>query len=164
MTFDLSERKNVEIENMTDKQMDIWSALYEKAKEQYHPEDVSPFVMAHHVVCALESEKGEIFTGFCIESCSGVMNLCAERVAALNMYVNSGQTVVKRLIAFMDKAPYGEGSGIPCGACREFFMQLNEKNGNMEIMVDFEKRETITLKEVTPYWWGKERYTNTNNT
>lgn len=34
--------------------------------------------------------------GFCIESCSGVMNLCAERVAALNMYVNSEQTVVKK--------------------------------------------------------------------
>ena len=28
----------------------------------------------------------------------------------------------------MDKAPYGEGDGIPCGVCREFFMQLNEKN------------------------------------
>ena len=66
--------------------MDIWERLYLKAKEQYAPQDVSPFVYAHHVVCAIESENGEIFTGFCIESCSGVMNLCAERVAALNMY------------------------------------------------------------------------------
>ena len=47
--------------------------MYEKAKEQYHPEDVSPFVYAHHVVCALEAENGEIYTGFCIESCSGVL-------------------------------------------------------------------------------------------
>ena len=69
--------------------MDIWNKLCEKAKQEYPPEDVSPFVMAHHVVCALEAENGEIFTGFCIESCSGVMNLCAERVAALNMYMNS---------------------------------------------------------------------------
>ena len=69
--------------------MDIWNKLCEIAKQEYHPEDVSPFVMAHHVVCALEAENGEIFTGFCIESCSGVMNLCAERVAALNMYMNS---------------------------------------------------------------------------
>ena len=69
--------------------MDIWNKLCEKAKQEYHPEDVSPFVMAHHVVCALEAENGEIFTRFCIESCSGVMNLCAERVAALNMYMNS---------------------------------------------------------------------------
>ena len=69
--------------------MDIWNKLCEKAKQEYHPEDVSPLVMTHHVVCALEAENGEIFTGFCIESCSGVMNLCAERVAALNMYMNS---------------------------------------------------------------------------
>lgn len=107
--------------------MDIWEKMYRMAKEQYHPEDVSPFVYAHHVACALESENGEIYTGFCIESCSGVMNLCAERVAALNMYVNGGQTVVKRMIAFRNRAPYGDGSGMPCGACREFFMQLSLK-------------------------------------
>ena len=106
--------------------MDIWERMYEKAKEQYHPEDVSPFVYAHHVVCALEAENGEIYTGFCIESCSGVLNLCAERVATLNMYVNSGQTKIKRLIAFRDSAPSGGGSGMPCGACREFLYQLNE--------------------------------------
>ena len=35
--------------------MDIWEKLYEKAKAQYHPEEVSPFVYAHHVVCALEA-------------------------------------------------------------------------------------------------------------
>lgn len=36
----------------------------------------------------------------------------------------------------MDKAPYGEGDGIPCVACIEFFMQLNEKN---------EERNTLTV-------------------
>lgn len=138
--------------------MDIWEKLYEKAKAQYHPEEVSPFVYAHHVVCALEAENGEIYTSFYIESCSGVMNLCAERVAALNMYVSSGQTRVKRLIAFRDQPPYGEGSGMPCGACREFFYQLNEANEQMEILVDYEKREIVTLKELMPKWWGKERY------
>ena len=138
--------------------MDIWEKLYEKAKAQYHPEDVSPFVYAHHVVCALEAENGEIYTGFCIESCSGVMNLCAERVAALNMYVSSGQPQIKRLIAFRDQAPCGGGSGMPCGACREFFYQLNEENEKMEILVDYDKREIVTLKELMPGWWGKERY------
>ena len=138
--------------------MDIWKKMYEKAMEQYHPEEVSPFVYAHHVVAAVEAENGEIFVGFCIESCSGVMNLCAERVAALNMYVNSGQTKIRRMIAFRDHAPDGGGSGMPCGACREFLYQLNEENENMEIMHDFDKRETVTLKELTPHWWGKHRY------
>ena len=138
--------------------MDIWKTLYEKARAQYHPEEVSPFVYAHHVVCALESENGEIFTGFCIESCCGVMDLCAERVAGLNMYVNSGQTVVRRLIAFREKAPDGGGSGMPCGACREFFMQLSKRNRDMEILVDFDTRETVRLGELMPSWWGDERY------
>ena len=46
--------------------MDIWDTLYKKAKEQYHPEE-TPFFFLHHVVCALEAENGEIYTGFCIE-------------------------------------------------------------------------------------------------
>ncbi|HBF15718.1 MAG TPA: cytidine deaminase [Clostridiales bacterium] len=140
--------------------MDIWETLYRQAEKEYHPTDVSPFIQAHHVVCALESEDGTIYTGFCIEACSGVMNLCAERVAALNMYVNSGQTKIKRLIAFRNKAPYGGGSGMPCGACREFLYQLNEENENTEIMVDFERRETVTLKEMLPNFWGQERYSD----
>jgi len=138
--------------------MDIWEKLYTQAKKEYHPEDVTPFVYAHHVVCALESADGTIYTGFCIEACSGVMNLCAERVAALNMYVNSGQTKIRRLIAFRDEAPSGGGSGMPCGACREFLYQLNEENENMEIMVNYETREIVTLKDLMPNWWGKERY------
>ncbi len=138
--------------------MDIWERLYQTAKGQYLPREVSPFIYAHHVVCALESENGQIFTGFCVESCCGVLDLCAERVAALNMYVNSGQTVVKRLIVFRDRPPYGGGSGMPCGACREFFMQLDLRNQNMEIMVDYDSRETVTLGNLIPNWWGMERY------
>lgn len=140
--------------------MDIWGKLCAAAQEQYHPGDVSPFIYAHHVVCALESENGEIYTGFCIESCSGVMDLCAERVAALNMYLQSGQTIVKRLIAFRDRPPYGGGSGMPCGACREFFLQLSDKNRNMQIRTDYDRRETVTLGELMPAWWGDERYEN----
>lgn len=138
--------------------MDIWETLYHAAKSQYHPNELSPFFYANHVVCALESENGEIFTGFCIEGCSGVLNLCAERAAGVNMLVNSGQTVVKRCIAFRDTPPSGGSSGMPCGACREFFLQLNEKNADMEFMVDYESRETVTLRELMPLWWGYERY------
>ena len=74
------------------------------------------------------------------------------------MYINSGQTVIKRLIVFRDKAPFGEGSGKPCGACREFLMQLNIKNKDMEIMVDYDKRQTVRLEELVPNWWGMVRY------
>lgn len=138
--------------------VDIWEVLYEGARAQYHPEELTPFIQAHHVVCALESGNGEIYTGFCIESCCGVMDLCAERTAALNMYLQSGQTLVKRLIVFRDRPPFGKGSGMPCGACREFFMQLNPRNRDMEILVDYESRETVRLGTLLPDWWGMVRY------
>ncbi len=138
--------------------MTIWQELYEQAKKQYDPKDVTPFIYAHNVVCALEAENGQIYMGFCVESCSGVCNLCAERVAALNMYVNSGQTHIKRLIAFRDAAPSGGGSGMPCGACQDFLLQLDQKNQATEIMLDYSKQETTTLNDLMPNWWGNERY------
>ena len=141
---------------------DIWQIMYEKAKAEYYPTEVSPFITAHHVVCAIQSENGEIYTGFCIEGASGVIALCAERVAGLNMYLQSGQTVVKRMIAFRDKPPKING-GMPCGACREFFMQLNIKNKDMEIMTDFDTRKTVKLETLIPNWWGTKRYEALNN-
>ena len=47
---------------------------------------------------------------------------------------------------------------MPCGACREFLMQLDLKNREMEIMVDYDTRETVTLGELMPDWWGMYRY------
>ena len=141
--------------------MDIWQEMYEKAKIEYHPEEVSPFITAHHVVAAVQSESGKIFTGFCIEGASGVMNLCAERVAALRMYAETGETVIKRMIAFRSEPPKING-GMPCGACREFFMQLNYENRNMEILTDYETRKVVNLNDIIPNWWGDKRYKKEN--
>lgn len=141
-------------------QTDIWERMYQLAAEKYAPGERSPFIYSHHVVCALESENGEIFTGVCVEACSGVLNLCAERAAVINMLVNSGQTRIRKVLAFRDHAPAGGGEGMPCGACRELLYQLDEANENTEIMVNYETRETVTLKELMPAWWGKERYQN----
>lgn len=85
--------------------MDSWVKWYEAARKHYAPVEVTPFVYAHHVVAALEAENGEIFTGFCMEGTAGVFHLCAERAAAFNMYQLSGQTTIKRMIAFRDKPP-----------------------------------------------------------
>ncbi|MBM7642629.1 cytidine deaminase family protein [Streptococcus loxodontisalivarius] len=137
--------------------MASWQELYEAAKKDYNPHYVSPFIYSNHVVAAIEAEDGQIFTGYCFEATCGVFHLCAERAAAFNMYQQSGQTTIKRVIAFRDKAPYGEGSGMPCGACREFLMQLSADNKDLEFMLDYDKGETITLGELMPLWWGQER-------
>mgnify|MGYP000937653337 FL=1 len=141
--------------------MDIWEKLYNSAKALYHPQYISPFIYTNHVVCALEAENGDIYTGFCIRSCSGVGNLCAERVAALNMFVNSGQTKIKHIATFRDVPPTGNLS-IPCGACREFLMQLNIENKDTEIITEYEGRKTIILEELTPMWWGYDKLNEKN--
>jgi len=65
--------------------MDIWETLYLKAKEHYHPTEVNSFIYTNHVVCALESISGKVFTGYCIEGTGGTINLCAERMTLINM-------------------------------------------------------------------------------
>lgn len=137
---------------------DIWEKLIEEAKKSYHPEEISPFITAHHVACAIEAENGEIYSGFCIEGASGVMALCAERVAWLNMYLRSGQKVAKRLVCYIDGEPDGTGGWTPCGACSEHFLQASDKNKDMEILINAYTGETVTLGELMPDWWGWKRY------
>ncbi len=137
---------------------DIWDKLYDVARKQYNPKDLSPFFYSNHVACAIEAENGDIYQGFCIEGASGVLNLCAERIAAVNMIVNSGQTVIKRIFVMRDKPPFKEGNFLPCGACREFLLQLNIKNKDCQIMIDYKTKQYITLNELLPHWWGEERY------
>ena len=48
-------------------------------------------------------------------------------------------------------------SGMPCGACREFLLELNAENRHLEFMVDYASRKTITLGELMPLWWGEAR-------
>ena len=43
---------------------------------------------------------------------------------------------------------------LPCGVCREFMMQLSKENKNAEILLDLEKKETITLDKLLPNWWN----------
>ncbi len=71
------------------------------------------------------------------------------------MLVETGETKIKRLIAFRDQPP--KSGGMSCGACREFSMQLNAANAKMEILTDFETRKTVKLKDVFPGWWGEKR-------
>ena len=113
--------------------MDIWEKMYEEAQKLYNPHEVSDFVYANHVVAAVEAEDGQIFTGFCMEGTCGVFHLCAERAALFNMYQFSGQTKVKKVLAFREQPPYGGSSGMPCGACREFLLELNAENKDAEV-------------------------------
>ena len=60
------------------------------------------------------------------------------------------QIFAARSVAIM---PNGK-SGAPCGACRELMVQLMPNSyQEIEVLMDFETEEIVTLGELTPKWW-----------
>ena len=129
-----------------------WEKLYNEALNVQKNQIISAFIEAGGVSAALLTKKGNIYVGVCIDTaCS--LGMCAERNAIANM-ITHGESQIDKLVAIMP-----DGSlGTPCGACREFLMQLDQNNGELEILIDLEEKKTIKLKELIPDWWGQQRH------
>ena len=127
---------------------EIWNKLYEAAKAVQKQVKISEYVTAGEVAAAIESESGKIYTGVCVDTAS-TLGICAERNAMFNM-ITSGEYKVKRVLAIL---PDGN-TGTPCGACREFMVQLMADDyKNVEIMLDYKTGKVIKLGDITPEWW-----------
>ena len=132
--------------------MDIWKTLYDRARSVQNPRAVSPFIEAGSVGAAILTKAGNIYVGVCIDTAC-TLGMCAERNAIANMITN-GESKIEKVVAVME-----DGSvGAPCGACREFMMQLDQDSANIEILMDLDTRHTVTLGELTPHWWGQDRF------
>lgn len=131
---------------------DDWERLYTAAKNVINPREISPFIEAGGVGAAIMSKSGNIYTGVCIDTAS-TLGMCGERNAIANMITN-GESRIAKVVAI---GPDGK-VGSPCGACREYMMQLDKNSGDIEILLDLETRKTITLKELIPDWWGTSRF------
>ncbi len=144
---------------MNDKWQELKNEIDKKYKSVGIHKEWSPFVTGNNVVAAIEDINGKIWTGINIETASGVVCICAERVALLKMVTESDVVVVKRILAYGSQLPKKElNNWSPCGACREFLMQLSDKNKDCEILMDWDTRETILLKDLLPNWWGDVRF------
>ena len=132
--------------------MDIWQKLYDRARSVQNPRVISPFIEAGGVAAAILTKSGNIYVGVCIDTAC-TLGMCAERNAIANMITN-GEHRIDKVVAVMP-----DGSvGAPCGACREFMMQLDKDSAKIEILMDLENRSTVTLGELTLYWWGADRF------
>lgn len=132
--------------------MDIWEKLYTEAKRVHNGRVISAFMEAGGVAAAILTKAGNIYVGVCIDTCSS-LGMCAERNAVANMITN-GEHEIDKVLAIMPDGRVGP----PCGACREFMMQLGRDSGDIEILTDLQSRSTVRLKELMPDWWGEERY------
>ena len=134
--------------------MDIWDILYEKALSVQNGRVISPFVEAGGVAAAILTRKGNIYVGVCIDTASS-LGMCAERNAIANMITN-GESQIDKLVCVVRSGEVGS----PCGACREYLMQLDKDSKDIVILRDRNTYETITLGELIPDWWGVERFEN----
>lgn len=130
----------------------MWDKLYEAAIKVQNNRTISPFIDAGGVAAAILTKKGNIYVGVCIDTSSS-LGMCAERNAIANMITN-GESQIDKVVAV---TPNGK-VGSPCGACREYMMQLDKDSGDIEILLDLETKKTIRLKELVPDWWGRERF------
>ncbi|MDE7406075.1 MAG: cytidine deaminase [Clostridiales bacterium] len=127
--------------------MDIWEKMYTAARKVQGARTISSTIEVGSVAAAILTKNGNIYTGICIDTaCS--LGMCAERNAIANMLTN-GESEIDKVVAIVE-----DGSvGAPCGACREFMMQLSKDSGNIEILMDYATRKTVRLKELLPDWW-----------
>lgn len=132
--------------------MDDWQKLYEAARKVQNSRIISPFIEVGGVAAAIMTNSGNIFTGICIDTASS-LGMCAERNAMANMLTN-GESEISKVLAIMSDGKVG----FPCGACREFMMQLSPNSGNIEILKNYESRKTVLLKDLMPDWWGADKF------
>lgn len=126
----------------------IWDKLYNEARRVQNDRVISPFIEAGGVSAALITKAGNIYVGVCIDTAS-TLGMCAERNAIANMITN-GESQIDKIVAVMPDGKVGS----PCGACREYMMQLDKDSGEIEILLDVKSKKTICLKELIPDWWG----------
>ena len=130
----------------------MWNKLYHAAVKVQNGRIISPFIEAGGVAAAILTKKGNIYVGVCIDTAS-TLGMCAERNAIANMITN-GESQIDKVVAVMPDGRVGS----PCGACREYMMQLDENSGDIEILLDLDTLKTVRLKELIPNWWGMERF------
>lgn len=99
------------------------------------------------VGCALLTDRGNVYLGVCIDTASGT-GFCAEHSAIAAM-VTAGETRIQRIVAVWKDAEDATHVIPPCGRCREFIRQVNERN--LETDVVLARGKVVKLKDLLPY-------------
>lgn len=118
--------------------------LIEHAQRVLHARQIASNAWAGSVAAALLTASGAIYTGVCIDVCSG-MGFCAEH-AAIAAMITAGESRILKIVAI-------NKSGVipPCGRCREFMSQIHDDNLQAEVMVTPET--VVLLHELLPFKW-----------
>ncbi|MEM3670585.1 MAG: cytidine deaminase [Thermoprotei archaeon] len=99
-----------------------------------------------NVAAIVVSESGNHYVGLCIDTPSGT-GFCAE-AAAIGAMVTAGEYRISQVVA-VSKHDDGKLYVLPpCGRCREFMRQIDERNLEAEVVLG--RSESMKLKELLP--------------
>ncbi len=126
-----------------------FDTLCEKARNVLKPRILSKHVRIGDVACALVTDKGNVYTGICIDAACSI-GFCAEH-AAISSMLTHGETRIMKLVSISEHGVIYP----PCGRCRELISQIDENNIDTVIMIG--DNEFKTLAELLPNDWKKIR-------
>lgn len=122
-----------------------FSALYEVACKTLQPKQLSKNSYAGGVAAAILTDKGNVYTGVCIDTpCS--MGFCAEHAAVAAM-ITAGENRIVKMVAVTE----GNVVVSPCGRCREFICQVHDENDQCEVLLDGNR--VVSMKTLIPFRW-----------
>lgn len=129
----------------------VWYSLLKEAKKKINVHEIPPFIEYGNNSCALLTDSNNIYTGVSVTT-KTKLNSSAEKSAVINMLNNSENKITKMLILneLEELIP-------PSIDCLEYLLELGIDFGSIEILLDFDKQETKTIKELLPDWWGTYR-------
>jgi len=105
---------------------------------------LSRLATAGDVSAAILTDKGNVYTGVCLDAPAG-MGFCAE-TAAIAAMVTAGESRIVKLVAH----GFGEdGACTPCGRCRAFIDAIHNENYKCEVLL--EDGSVTTIEQLLPY-------------
>lgn len=119
-----------------------WMAI---AKGVLQERRLSRLATAGTVAAAILTDKGNVYTGVCIDTPAG-MGFCAEHAAVAAM-VTAGESKIVKLVA-TGVDDHGRACA-PCGRCREFINAVHDDNHLCEVLL--EDGSAATIGELLPY-------------
>ncbi len=107
---------------------------------------VSNEVKFGEVGCALISGNDNLYVGVNIDAACGI-GFCAEHSAIAAMVTNRERNI-KKIVAVSSKNILP-----PCGRCREFMYQIDDKNWDTKIIIG--ENKVVKLRDLLPSPWQK---------
>lgn len=104
----------------------------------------------YHVGAALVTKSGKIYSGCNIEN-SGIMSICAERVAFTKALSEGERNFDYIVVCGGNSLDYLADNCTPCGYCRQFMIEFVDKDFRIYLLNDNDEAEKYSMEDLLPH-------------